>query len=175
MNKIKGNSFFLGKDVDTDQILPGFAMSCPKEELYKHALSGSVITNFSEKVNSGDIIIAEENFGCGSSREQAPLALKGTGLGAIVASSFARIFRRNAINIGLPVLVSDDIAKIKSECQDGDVFEIDLEKSVLLNCTKGKEYSLAKLSGTTFDTLQAGGLINKVRNILISRGEISEL
>lgn len=175
MDKIKGNSFFLGKDIDTDQILPGFAMSCPKEELYKHALSGSSISNFSEKVKMGDIIIAEENFGCGSSREQAPLALKGTGLGAIVATSFARIFRRNSINIGLPVLICNEIPMIKSECQEGDIFEIDLGKSILLNCTKGKEYNLVKLSETTFDTLQAGGLINKVRNILISRGEISEL
>jgi 3-isopropylmalate dehydratase small subunit len=174
MEKIKGKSFFLGENVDTDQILPGYAMSCPAEELYKHALGGSEIADFCDKVNTGDIIIAGDNFGCGSSREQAPFALKGTGLGAIVAGSIARIFRRNAINIGLPVLISNEIEKIKSESKEGDVFEIDLEKASLINCNTGKKYELVKLSQTTFDTLKAGGLINKVRNILISRGEAIE-
>lgn len=174
MDKIKGNVFLLDENVDTDQILPGFAMSYPPEELKKVALCGSKVPDFAEKVKAGDIIIADDNFGCGSSREQAPLALKSTGLGAIVASSFARIFRRNAINIGLPVLISSDVPKIKAEYQEGDKLEIDVENATLTNCRTNSVYNLNKLSDTTFETLASGGLINKVRNILIKRGEISE-
>lgn len=174
MEKIMGRGFILGENIDTDQILPGFAMSYPPEELKKVALCGSVIPDFADKVRPGDIIFADDNFGCGSSREQAPLALKSTGLGAIIASSFARIFRKNSINIGLPVLISNEIPKIKQESEENDCFEIDIEKATLYNCRTKNVYNLTKLSDTTLETLEAGGLINKVRNILIARGEISE-
>ncbi len=174
MEKIMGRAFLLDENVDTDQILPGFAMSYPPDELKKVALCGSKIPDFAEKVRAGDIIFADDNFGCGSSREQAPLALKSTGLGAIVASSFARIFRKNSINIGLPVLICDEIPKIKKEYKENDCFEIDIENATLYNCRTKSVYNLTKLSDTTYETLEAGGLINKVRNILIKRGEINE-
>ena len=171
MEKIKGKSFFFGENIDTDQILPGYAMSAPPEELGQFALKGSNRQDFAEEVSDGDLIIAEDNFGCGSSREQAPLALKQTGLGAIIASSYARIFRKNAINIGLPVVICQDIARIKQESQDGDIFELDIEKALLKNVSTSKEYPIEPLSQATYDTLAAGGLIEKVRNILKSRGE----
>ena len=94
-------------NIDTDQILPGYAMTYPREALKDHAMAGSRVADFAKQVKNGDIIIAGANFGCGSSREQAPLALKDAGVGLIIATSFARIFRRNAINIGLPVLQAD--------------------------------------------------------------------
>jgi 3-isopropylmalate dehydratase small subunit len=172
MEKIIGRGFLLGENIDTDQILPGFAMSYPPEELKKVALCASSIPDFAEIVQTGDIILADDNFGCGSSREQAPLALKSTGMGAIIASSFARIFRKNSINIGLPVMVTDEMKKIKAECKEGDMFEIDVENARLTNMRSQNTFKLTSLSQTTFETLEAGGLINKVRIKLISRGEI---
>ena len=109
--------------MDTDQILPGYAMAEPFEQLGKFALAGCPGLDFVTKVRPGDIIVAGRNFGCGSSREQAPIALKMAGVGLIVASGFARIFRRNAINIGLPVYAAD----IAGLLADGDEIEVDLE------------------------------------------------
>lgn len=173
MNKIKGNVFKLGQNIDTDQILPGYAMSYPVNELKDFALCGSAIPDFAKRVKVGDVILADDNFGCGSSREQAPVALKNSGLGIIVASSYARIFRRNAINIGLPVITTDYMENIKKETGDNDQLEIDIENAILVNLTNGKEYKLNKLSETTLETLSAGGLINKVKKILKDRGEVN--
>lgn len=172
MEKIKGNAFLLNENVDTDQILPGYAMSYPVEELKKVTLRGSIISDFPERVNPGDIILAEHNFGCGSSREQAPVALKSSGVGAVIAKSFARIFRRNAINIGLPVITCDAIDTIKAEMNPKDEFEVDILAGVITNVTIQKQYPLNPLSQTTLETLQAGGLINKVRAKLMERGAI---
>ncbi|MCT4632850.1 MAG: 3-isopropylmalate dehydratase [Firmicutes bacterium] len=172
MEILKGRGFMLNENVDTDQILPGFAMSYPVEELKKVTLSGSIIPDFSQKVNTGDLIIADDNFGCGSSREQAPVALKSSGVSVVVAASFARIFRRNAINIGLPVITCDYIEEIKADANDGDAFSVDVEEGVIKNIRLDKEYKLNKLSETTLDTLREGGLINKVRKILKERGAL---
>jgi len=174
MDEIKGKGFYLGDDIDTDQILPGYAMSYPPEDLKKVALKGSEITDFAEKVEDGDIIFAKDNFGCGSSREQAPLALKSTGIGAVVAKSFARIFRKNAINIGLPVITSKDLDKIIKESEENDKFKLNIKEGLIINIRTKKEYFAEKLADTTYETLEAGGLINKVRKILINRGEINE-
>ncbi|HAE43852.1 MAG TPA: 3-isopropylmalate dehydratase [Clostridiales bacterium] len=171
MDKIKGKAFIFGENIDTDQILPGYAMSVPPEELGNYALKGSNKPDFPENVSPGDIILAEDNFGCGSSREQAPLALKNCGLGAVIAGSFARIFRRNAINIGLPVLESKEMEKIVKESSEGDLFEINIDEASLINLDTGHLYNLVRLSDTTYETLQAGGLINKVKKILVARGE----
>lgn len=172
MNKIKGNVFKLGQNIDTDQILPGYAMSYPVDELKDFALCGSAIPDFPKRVKTGDIILADENFGCGSSREQAPVALKNSGLGVVIASSYARIFRRNAINIGLPVITTTNMGSIRKETNDNDLLEIDIESATLVNLTSGKEYILDKLSQTTLETLRAGGLINKVKKILKDQGEV---
>lgn len=112
-----GRVWLFGDSVDTDQILPGYAMSYPREQLRACAMAGSSRPNFTAEVSPGDIIVAGGNFGCGSSREQAPLALKDAGVALVIAASFARIFRRNAINIGLPVLQADMDGRVK----DGDV------------------------------------------------------
>ncbi len=172
MNKIKGKAFILNENVDTDQILPGYAMSYPVEELRKVTLRGSIIPDFPEKVKAGDIIIADDNFGCGSSREQAPVALKSCGVGVVVAKSFARIFRKNSINIGLPVVTCEYIKEIKNEAKENDEFEVDLVNGTIINLRTQNQYKLNQLSETTLETLQSGGLINKVKKKLMERGAI---
>lgn len=172
MDIIKGKAFFLDENVDTDQILPGYAMSYPVEKLKEVTLSGSIIPDFPERVNSGDIIIAEDNFGCGSSREQAPVALKSSGVGVIVAKSFARIFRKNSINIGLPVVKCNRIDEIIEEAKEEDEFQVDLNNSTIKNLRTETEYELEELSKSTLEILQAGGLINKVRKQLKERGAL---
>ncbi len=172
--KINGKSFFLGDNVDTDQILPGYAMSYSVDELKNVVLSGSELPDFAKRVAAGDVLFARENFGCGSSREQAPLALKSTGLGVIVAKSFARIFRKNSINIGLPVITSQEVEKIIDESKVGDVFDIDIKQGEIINLRTGIHYSAEKPSAATYDTLLAGGLINKVRQILKKRGDLDD-
>ncbi|MGI6486587.1 MAG: 3-isopropylmalate dehydratase [Tepidanaerobacteraceae bacterium] len=172
MTNVKGRVFFLGDDVDTDQILPGYAMSVPASQLGQYALKGSSIPDFVEKVKPGDVIIAGKNFGCGSSREQAPEALKQAGVGAIVASSFAMIFRKNSINIGLPIITSGYIDEMKKDISEGDLVEVDIESGKLLHVKTGKTYELKKLSHQALATIKAGGLINRVRKILRERGEL---
>ncbi len=167
----KGKAYFQRDNVDTDQILPGFAMSYPPEKLGSVAMGGSDIPDFAKRVKAGDIIVAGENFGCGSSREQAPVALKSAGVAAVVAGSFARIFRRNAINIGLPVVICREVEKARAEASPEDEFAVDIEKATLANLTKGRTYPLAPLSQSSLETLRAGGLINKVREKLIARGQ----
>ncbi|WP_213996272.1 3-isopropylmalate dehydratase [Tepidanaerobacter syntrophicus] len=174
MKKIKGRVFFLGDNIDTDQILPGYAMSAPACQLKNYALKGSSIPDFADKVKQGDVIIAGRNFGCGSSREQAPAALKDAGVGAIIAVSFAMIFRKNAINIGLPVITSEHIDLIKQEIQEGDWVEVDIESGTLLHIDSGRIYKLKKLSEPALATLKAGGLINRVRDKLYERGELND-
>ena len=114
--------------------------------------------DFTENVQSGDIIVADENFGCGSSREQAPVAIKTAGVSAIVAKSFARIFYRNAINIGLPVIVSD------IEAKDGDVLSIDLSKGTLINETTGEKKTFEPFKEFMLNILEDGGLVNHYLN-----------
>lgn len=166
-----GRAFFLGDNVDTDQILPGYAMSLPPERLGEAALGGSAIPNFAKIAAHGDILVAGDNFGCGSSREQAPVALKACGIRAVVAKSFARIFRRNAINIGLPVITCDCIDQITAEAKDNDVFEINIQAATLTNMTRKTGYVLKPLAASSLQTLHAGGLINRVREKLSERGE----
>jgi len=172
MDKIKGKAFLLNENVDTDQILPGYAMSYSVEELKNVALIGSSIPDFAKRVKAGDIIITGDNFGCGSSREQAPVALKSSGVGVVIAKSFARIFRKNSINIGLPVITCEYINEIKNESREEDEFEVDLINSTITNLRTHNIYELNSLSETTLETLQAGGLINKVRKKLIERGAL---
>lgn len=172
MKKIKGRVFFLGDNIDTDQILPGYAMSAPRGELKKYALKGSQIPDFAEKVRPGDVIIGGKNFGCGSSREQAPVALKDNGVGAVIAVSFAMIFRKNSVNIGLPAISSGCTDRMKREIKEGDYVEVDLELGILLHVDSGGTYRLNKLSEPAFATLKAGGLINRVRETLRERGEL---
>ena len=152
-------------NVDTDQILPGYAMSFPREALKDHAMAGSRIADFAKKVQAGDIIIAGANFGCGSSREQAPLALKDAGVGLIIAISFARIFRRNAINIGLPVLQADLVNKVG----DGDSVTADI-RTAKVRLLTGETIMGAVPGDNVIAILAAGGLIARVRRQLAMKG-----
>lgn len=157
MDKIKGRVFVLGDDVDTDQILPGYAMAEPFEQLGKYAMAGAPGLDFAKRVQEGDILVAGRNFGCGSSREQAPIALKMAGVSLVVAKSFARIFRRNAINIGLPVYAADLAAQLK----DGDIIEADLvQGEVKLPDGLAKA---VPMSENVLKTLEYGGLIPRIR------------
>lgn len=161
-SKVKGRVWKFGVNVDTDQILPGYAMAAPVEKLKDFALAGSDVPDFAQRIQPGDIIIADDNFGCGSSREQAPVALKEAGVGLIIAKSFARIFRRNSINIGLPVLLADVLAEV----EQGQEIEVDLVTAEVTIQDTGKKLQGQMLAQNTLATLEAGGLIEKVRKQL---------
>lgn len=152
-------------NIDTDQILPGYAMTYPREALKDHAMAGSRIADFAKQVKAGDVIIAGANFGCGSSREQAPLALKDAGVGLVIASSFARIFRRNAINIGLPVLQADLVGKVG----DGESVVADV-RTATVRLPSGETIAGIVPGENVIAILAAGGLIAKVRQQLANRG-----
>lgn len=154
MEMLKGNVLKYGNNINTDLISPPQYLEKSLEIIAKHAMEG-IDEKFSEKVTPGAFIVAGDNFGPGSSRETAPIALKMAGVGAIVAKSFARIFYRNAINIGLPVLECADTDKIT----DSDILEINLQSGVIRNMTKGEIYQATALAEPVMDVLSAGGLI----------------
>ncbi|MDI6640416.1 MAG: 3-isopropylmalate dehydratase small subunit [Methanocellales archaeon] len=157
-----GNVWKFGDDVNTDAIIPGryLTINDPKE-LAKHVFEG-VLPEFAQQVQPGDIIVAGRNFGCGSSREHAPLALKGAGISCIIAKSFARIFFRNAINVGLPVLECDKIDLI----EEGDMLEVDLAKGMINNKTKGERYQAMPLPEFVRNIIEHGGLIEYTKTML---------
>ena len=154
MEIIQGKTWIFGKNIDTDVIIPGrYLRTFNPQDLADHVFEGER-PDFAKKVQSGDIIVADENFGCGSSREQAPVAIKTAGISAIVAKSFARIFYRNAINIGLPVIVSD----IKAN--EGDIISIDLSKGILVNETTGVSKNFKAFKDFMLNILEDDGLVN---------------
>ena len=157
MDIIKGKVIVLGDDVDTDQILPGYAMAEPMDQLGDFAMAGLAGLDFKSVFEPGSIIVAGRNFGCGSSREQAPIALKQVGVSLVMAKGFARIFRRNSINIGMPVWVADIADSLKT----GDTVEVDLEKGTVT--VGGEARQFAPLSENVLKTLENGGLIPRVR------------
>ncbi len=151
---IRGRVWKFGNDIDTDVIIPAKYLRSVDQSVWpKHVLEG-VDPQFSSKVNPGDIIVAGKNFGCGSSREQAALAIKWAGVAAVVAESFARIFFRNAINNGLPLIEAKGISGMVEE---GDVIEIDLDRGVV-RTPKG-EVKSAPLPPFLQDILRSGGLV----------------
>lgn len=156
----EGTAHKFGRDVDTDVIIPArYLKTTDPDELAGHCME-DIDQQFVGRVKTGDIIVAEENFGCGSSREQAPLAIKAAGVSCVVAASFARIFYRNAINIGLPILVSSDAAY---ETESGDLLRVDLEKGEVTNLTKQKVYQAARFPEFMQRIVEAGGLMNYVK------------
>ncbi len=153
--KLPSNVWKFGDDIDTDAIIPGKYLTINKpEELARHAFEG-VRPEFARGIKAGDIIVAGFNFGCGSSREHAPLALKGAKVKCIIAKSFARIFFRNAINIGLPLLECPDTDKIEEE----DNIEVDFESGLITNNTKNQTYQATPLPDFVRGIVDAGGLI----------------
>ncbi|MGB9766895.1 MAG: 3-isopropylmalate dehydratase small subunit [Sulfurihydrogenibium sp.] len=160
---IKGRVWKFKDDVDTDQIIPArYLVTTDPKELAKHVMEDADST-FPSKVKEGDIIVAGKNFGCGSSREHAPLAIKGAGVSAVVAESFARIFFRNAINLGLLIIESPDAAR---EAEEGDELEIDINQGIIRNLTKGKEYKVKPLPENLQAILKAGGLMDYAKERL---------
>ena len=157
MDIIKGKVIVLGDDVETDQILPGYAMAEPYDQLGNFAMAGLAGLDFKSVYEPGSIIVAGRNFGCGSSREQAPIALHQLGVSLVMAKGFARIFRRNSINIGLPVWVADMADKLKT----GDEVEVDLEKGTVT--VNGEVNEFTPMAPTVLKTLEYGGLIPRVR------------
>lgn len=156
--KLSGKIWKVGKNVDTDVILPGrYCTITDTAELGKHCLEG-LDPGFVKKISPGDILIADTNFGCGSSRELAPLAIKGCGIACVVAGSFARIFYRNAINIGLPIL---ECAQAYSQTNEQDQIEIDLSTGIIRNLTQGKTLQAQPFPPFIQEIIQAGGLVNK--------------
>ncbi|MFC2091423.1 3-isopropylmalate dehydratase small subunit [Elusimicrobiota bacterium] len=154
---IKGRVFSFADDVDTDQIIPArYLDTSDPAKLAQHCMEG-VDEKFVGKVKAGDIIFGGRNFGCGSSREHAPLAIKGCGVGAVVAKSFARIFFRNAINIGLPILESEDF-----EAKTGDEVQINLTKGTLINITTGEQILFDEFPPFLTQIINAGGLMNYI-------------
>ncbi len=154
---IRGNVHIFGNDVDTDVIIPArYLNTFDHDELAKHAMEG-VEPDFHKKVAKGDIIIAGSNFGCGSSREHAPIAIMAAGISLVVARSFARIFYRNAFNIGLPLLeIQDDISGIKA----GTPLEVNLDTGVIKELLTNKTYKAVPIPRFMQELLGAGGLMN---------------
>lgn len=156
---MKGNVWKFGSDIDTDAIIPGrYLILNSPEELAKHAFEG-VRSDFASGVKAGDIIIAGTNFGCGSSREHAPLALKGAKVKCVIAKSFARIFFRNSINIGLPLLECSETDRIN----EGDELDVDFTTGLITNRTDGKVYQATPLPDFVRGIVDAGGLIEYTR------------
>ncbi|NIR86869.1 3-isopropylmalate dehydratase small subunit [Candidatus Bathyarchaeota archaeon] len=160
---ITGRAVRFEDNVDTDVILPGKYMILTNPvEMAKHAMEG-LDPAFTRKVRSGAIIVAGRNFGCGSSREQAPLALKHAGVKCVLAESFARIFYRNAINIGLPVL---ECRGISGKVEEGDELAVDLEKGVVKNRSKNSTLQATRLPAFILEILSDGDLIEHLRKRL---------
>lgn len=161
ISKLRGKVFKFGDNVDTDVIIPAqYCVSSDPKFLGQHAMEG-LDAQFVKKVQPGDIVVGGENFGCGSSREQAPQALMGAGVGAVLAKSYARIFYRNAINIALPIVQSAGAAE---EVREGDVLEIDFDKGEVLNVTQNKRYKANPFPPFVREIIDAGGLVNWVKH-----------
>lgn len=157
---IKGIVHKFGNDVNTDDIIAAkYLVTTDEAELGKHCME-NLAPDFAKKVNPGDIMVAGKNFGCGSSREHAPRALKGCGIAAVIAKSFSGIFFRNAINIGLAFLECADSDKIEA----GDVLEIDLCDGIVKNLSKNQTYRTGKFPEFLQQIIEQGGLINYIKS-----------
>lgn len=148
-----------GDNVDTDVIIPArYLNTASHAELAAHCME-DIDRSFVETVKPGDIIIAEKNFGCGSSREHAPIAIQASGVSCVIASTFARIFYRNAINIGLPILECEAASR---EIRSGDEVEVDFDTGIIYNRTSGKEYQAQPFPPFIQNIIQKGGLLNSI-------------
>ena len=153
--QFKGTVHRYGRDIDTDVIIPArYLTTSEPSELAKHCLE-DLDVEFVNNVKSGDIIVAEENFGCGSSREHAPIAIKAAGVDAVIAKSFARIFYRNSINTGLAIL---ECPEAVDAIKNGDVVSVDTETGTITDETTGESF--------TADIIEQGGLLNRTRHVL---------
>ena len=157
---LEGKVWRYGDNIDTDVIIPArYLNTFDPKELAAHCMV-DIDETFVGNVKEGDIMVGGQNFGCGSSREHAPIAIKASGVPVVIAASFARIFYRNAINVGLPVLeIGDDVEKIKA----GDILDVNLDTGTIVNKTTGDTFQAPPLPGFIQDIAKAGGLINYVK------------
>ena len=157
--KAHGNVFKFGDNVDTDVIIPArYLNSSEPKELAAHCME-DLDKDFVKKVNKGDLIVAHKNFGCGSSREHAPIAIKAAGVSCVIAETFARIFYRNAINIGLPIIECKEAAE---NINDGDEVEVDFDSGMIYDKTKGTSYQGQAFPEFMQKIIKAEGLINYI-------------
>ncbi len=157
---MKGTAWKFGNDIDTDIIVPGrYLIYTDEKTLSKHCMEG-LDPEFSDKCSKGDFIVAGTNFGCGSSREHAPIALKGVGLSAVIAESFARIFYRNATNVGVPLLEAPGITEL---VENGEEIEVDMENATITT-KNGESITFKKLPPFMLEILEQGGLIEYLKN-----------
>jgi 3-isopropylmalate dehydratase, small subunit (EC 4.2.1.33) len=158
--KAHGKVWKFGNDINTDEIIPArYLNTSDPDELAKHCMEDAD-PDFMKKAKPGDIIVAGKNFGCGSSREHAPIAIKAAKLSCVIAESFARIFYRNSVNIGLPIIESEEAAK---DIAEGDEIEIDFDSGVIKNITKNKQYRAKPFPPFMQDIIAKGGLMAKVK------------
>ncbi|MBR5968725.1 MAG: 3-isopropylmalate dehydratase small subunit [Lachnospiraceae bacterium] len=159
MEKARGTVFKYGDNVDTDVIIPArhLAITDP-QGLAAHCME-DIDKEFVNKVKAGDIMVAEKNFGCGSSREHAPIAIKASGISVVIAETFARIFYRNAINIGLPII---ECAEAAREISAGDTVSVDFDSGLITDETTGKTYQGQAFPPFMQEIINAGGLINRI-------------
>lgn len=158
--KFKGRIHKYGDNVNTDEIIPArYLNTSDAKELAAHCME-DIDKEFPKRVKRGDIIIAGTNFGCGSSREHAPIAIKESGVSCVIAKTFARIFFRNAINIGLPILESP----IADELKTGDEIEVDLDKGVITKIADGKKYTTEPFPAFMQKIVEKGGLMKSIKN-----------
>lgn len=161
--QFKGTVHRYGRDIDTDVIIPArYLTTSEPSELAKHCLE-DLDVEFVNNVKSGDIIVAEENFGCGSSREHAPIAIKAAGVDAVIAKSFARIFYRNSINTGLAILGCPEAV---DAIKNGDVVSVDTETGTITDETTGESFTAQPFPPFIADIIEQGGLLNRTRHVL---------
>lgn len=161
MQAAKGTVFKYGDNIDTDVIIPArYLNSSEPAELAAHCME-DIDKEFVKKVKKGDIIVADKNFGCGSSREHAPIAIKAAGVSCVIAETFARIFYRNAINIGLPIIECKEAGK---GIENGDEVEVDFDSGIIYNRTKGTEFKGQAFPPFMQNIIDQGGLVNYINN-----------
>ncbi|MBR1477912.1 MAG: 3-isopropylmalate dehydratase small subunit [Lachnospiraceae bacterium] len=161
MENAKGKVFKYGDNVDTDVIIPArYLNSSDPAELATHCME-DIDKDFVKNVGKGDIIVATKNFGCGSSREHAPIAIKAAGVSCVIAETFARIFYRNSINIGLPIIECKEAAE---EIKAGDEVEVDFDSGVIKDITTGKEFKGQAFPPFMQEIIDAGGLVNRINS-----------
>lgn len=158
--KFNGKAWKFGADIDTDRIIPArYLNTSDPKELAKHCMEDAD-PSFASRVQSGDVIVADKNFGCGSSREHAPIAIKASGVACVIAGSFARIFYRNSFNMGLPILECEEAA---ASTESGDVIEVDMSTGEIVNVTKGKRFKARPIPPFMQELIAAGGLMESIR------------
>lgn len=158
--KAKGKVFKFGNNIDTDAIIAARYLSTADPDILKNHCMEDIDKDFVSKVQVGDIIVAGKNFGCGSSREHAPIALKGLGISCVIAEDFARIFYRNSFNIGLPIIESKEASE---KIQEGDQIEVDFTKGIIKNISKNESYQAQPYPEFIQNIIEKEGLVNYTR------------